>query len=64
MSFNSLNYTRKKDIIIVSAPADYYEQCHVEDMYHSIKQVFPDNKILCIPDDISISIIREENPFL
>jgi hypothetical protein len=36
----------------------------MSDMIKEIKKVFPNNDIVCIPEDITISLIREENPFL
>ena len=64
MKIESAYYTKRKDIIIIQFPLDRYAVDDMSDMIKEIKKVFPDNDIVCIPEDVTISLIREENPFL
>lgn len=64
MRRDSAYYTKGKDIIILQFVPDTYTFDEIKNMYESIKQIFPNNDCLVLPANISLSIIREENPFL
>ena len=64
MLTNSVSYSRDKDIILVQFPPEKYDCQEIQDIYNSIKKIFPNNPILFTPDDLTFSIIKEENPFL
>lgn len=64
MKIDSAYYTKRKDIMIIQFPLDRYTPDDMSGMIEEIKKVFPNNDIMCIPEDITISLIREENPFL
>ena len=36
----------------------------MQSLAKAIKEAFPENEAIFMPEDISISLIREENPFL
>ena len=64
MRINTANFSRYKDIIVAQFPLGKYDFEEVRQIQDNIKHIFPDNNILSLPDDITLSIIREENPFL
>lgn len=52
------------DYIIVHIPMGIYD---VEDMRHileELKQCFPENQVVAIPQDFLLSILHKENQFL
>lgn len=64
MKIDSAYYTKHKDTIILQFPYRKYEFDEVKQIFESVEKAFPENQILIFPDDISISVLREENPFL
>lgn len=64
MKIDSAYYTKHKDTIILQFLPDKYDMEEVKQIYDEVVNLFPNNDVLCIPADISISILREENPFL
>lgn len=65
MNISNVKYTKNKDIIIVSFPYNGdYDWQEIEEILQNIKKVFPKNVILCIPDNIKLTFLGEENPFL
>ena len=60
----SAQYSKHKDTIILQFPTDKYNLDDAEQIYKQMVNLFPDNNILCLPEDIFITILREENPFL
>lgn len=59
-----------KDIILVNIPLDLegdmmYDYETVENIYRQIHNIFQENPILCLPENIGLAFInRERNPFL
>lgn len=64
MKIDSAYYTKYKDTIILQFLTEKYNPDEMNQIYKMTQGLFPDNNILCLPTDISISILREENPFL
>ena len=64
MKIDSAYYTKDQDVIIVQMPFDMYDIEETQGIVDTFKWAFPNNKIIFIPSDLSISILREENPFL
>ena len=64
MKIDSAYYTKDQDVIIVQIPFDMYDVEEAQRIVDVFKWAFPDNKVIFIPPDLSISILREENPFL
>ena len=64
MKIDSAYYTKHKDTIILQFLTEKYDPDEMNQIYKITQGLFPDNNILCLPTDISISILREENPFL
>ncbi len=64
MKIDSAYYTKHKDTIILQFLPDKYDMDEIKQIYDQVVSLFPNNDVLCIPADISISILREENPFL
>lgn len=58
-----------QDIIVLSIPVDsnndfVWDLESVQNMYNNIHQLFPNNNILCLPQNVNIQFISERNPFL
>lgn len=64
MRIDSACYTKGKDIIIMQFPLDQYSLDEARDLLENVKKIFPNNDVLCLPIDISLAVLREENPFL
>lgn len=64
MKIDSAYYTKHKDTIILQFLTERYDIDEMKQIYDQVVGLFPNNDILCLPADISISILREENPFL
>lgn len=64
MKIDSAYYTKNKDTIILQFLTERYDLDEMNQIYQQVANLFPNNNILCLPADISISILREENPFL
>lgn len=64
MKIDSAYYTKHKDTIILQFLTEKYDPDEMNQIYKMTQSLFPNNDILCLPADISISILREENPFL
>lgn len=64
MKIDSAHYTKHNDIIIIQFPYSKYDIDEMRHIFNNVSQIFPDNVVLALPDDISLSILREENPFL
>lgn len=64
MKIDSAYYTKEKDILIIQYPIDKYDIEEMQSLAKAIKEAFPENEAIFMPEDISISLIREENPFL
>lgn len=64
MKIDSAYYTKHKDTIILQFLTEKYDADEMNEIFKMTQGLFPDNDILCLPADISISILREENPFL
>lgn len=64
MKIDSAHYTKDQDVIIVQMPFDTYDIEEAQRIVDTFKWAFPNNKIIFIPPDLSISILREDNPFL
>ena len=64
MKIDSTRYTKHKDTIILQFPYEKYDIDEIRQMQDQITGLFPNNDILFLPADISISVLREENPFL
>lgn len=64
MKIDSAYYTKHKDTIILQFLTEKYDADEMNEIFKMTQNLFPDNNILCLPADISISILREENPFL
>ena len=64
MKIDSAYYTKHKDTIILQFLTEKYDFNEMNEIFRQVKGLFPDNDILCLPADISISVLREENPFL
>lgn len=64
MRIDSANYKKDKDVIIVQIPFDTYDIEEAQRIVDVFKWAFPDNKVIFIPPEVSISLLREENPFL
>lgn len=60
----SAQYSKYKDTIILQFLTDEYDLDKAKQIYKQMVNFFPDNNILCLPGDVSIAILREENPFL
>lgn len=64
MKIDSASYTKGKDIIIMQFPLEQYTLDEAKQMMENVKEIFPENNVLCLPIDISLAVLREENPFL
>ena len=64
MKIDSAYYTKHKDTIILQFPYGKYDINEIRQMQDQVAGLFPNNDILSLPEDISISVLREENPFL
>ena len=64
MKIESASYTKRKDIIIMQFPLEQYTLDEAKQMMENVQKIFPENNILCLPIDISLAVLREENPFL
>ena len=64
MKIDSAYYTKHKDTIILQFLTEKYDPDEMNQIFKMAQVLFPNNDILCLPADISISILREENPFL
>ncbi len=64
MKIDSASYTKGKDIIVMQFPLEQYTLDEAKQMMKNLKEIFPENDILCLPVDISLAVLREENPFL
>ena len=64
MRIDSANYTKGKDTIVMWFPLEQYDLDEAKQLMENIQKVFPENNILCLPADISLAVLREENPFL
>ena len=64
MRIDSAEYTKGKDIVILQFPFDKYDLDEMRQIFDSTQKAFPDNILLALPEDISLSLLREDNPFL
>ena len=64
MRIDSAEYTKGKDIIILQFPIDKYDFDEITQIFESTQKAFPENTLLALPEDFSLSLLREENPFL
>lgn len=64
MKIDSAYYTKHKDTIILQFLTENYDTDEMRQIYDQVVGLFPHNDVLCLPADISISVLREENPFL
>lgn len=52
------------DYIIVYIPMGTYDVADMQHILEELKQCFPENQIVAIPQDFSLSILHKENQFL
>ncbi len=54
----------EQDIIILNFPRDEYDVQEMSDIFNKVKDVLPTHTILCMPEDISLTVLKKENIFL
>lgn len=63
MRIESVSF-KPDDVIIVQFPYDRYEIDTIRQIADSINNIFSENKILLIPEDLTLSVFSKENMFI
>ena len=57
---NNIFLNEEIKVIIIKFPLEKYDIRQAEDIYKAVQTVFPEYRILCLPDDIEVLFKDEE----
>lgn len=63
MRIESISF-KPEDIIVIQFPYDKYNCGSIKQIAESVHNIFNENKILFLPEDLTLSVFSRENDFI
>lgn len=63
MRIESISF-KPEDVIVIQFPYDRYDMDEIRQIAESANNIFSENKILLLPEDIALSVFSRENAFI
>ena len=63
MRIESISF-KPEDVIVIQFPYDKYDIDLIRQIAESANNIFSDNQILLLPEDITLSVFSRENTFI
>ena len=63
MRIESISF-KSEDVIVIQFPYGRYDMNEIKQIAESANNIFSENKILLLPEDITLSVFSRENAFI